>query len=98
MKKLIVAAAVSALAVCLVPSFVGQAQAAPAKNPLCALAKQEKNPVAWNAFYGCLGKPARLQHAAVRSRGAAPQSEFCNMAKQEKDMVGWSQFYGCWHH
>jgi hypothetical protein len=98
MKKLLVAAAIAAPAVCMVPSFVGQAQAAPAKNPLCALAGSQKNPMAWDEYYGCFGMRPTMEQAMVRSRPGAPASDFCKMAGQEKDMVGWSQFYGCWHH
>ncbi len=98
MKKLLIAAAVSALAICMVPNLVGQAQAAPAKNPMCALAGAQKNPMAWDEYYGCFGARPTMQRAMVRSTHGAPEGDFCKMAGGQKDMVGWSQFYGCWHH
>lgn len=98
MKKLFVAAAVAALAISTVPSFVGQANAAPAKNPLCALARQEKNPMSWDQFYGCFGAQPRVHRVMARARRGAPQSDFCKLARQEKNLVSWDEFYGCWHH
>jgi len=98
MKKLLMATAVLAFAGSTVPAFVGQAQAAPAKNPLCALAGGQKNPMAWDEYYGCFGARPAVQRAMVRSRPGAPANDFCKMVGQEKDTVGWSQFYGCWHH
>jgi hypothetical protein len=98
MKKLLIATAISAFAICTIPALTGQAQAAPAKNPMCALAGSQKNPMAWSEYYGCFGSRPTVERAAVRSRPGAPASGFCKMAAGEKDMVGWSQFYGCWHH
>jgi hypothetical protein len=98
MKKLLIAASFAMLAVGTGPAFVGQAQAAPAKNPMCALAGSQKDLVGWSQFYGCFGSRPTMQRAMVRSRPGAPQSDFCKMTAGEKDMVGWSQFYGCWHH
>lgn len=98
MKKLFIATAIAAFAISTVPTFVAQANAAPAKNPLCALARQEKNPVAWNEFYGCLGARPKVQHVAARSHRGAPQSDFCKLARQEKNPMSWNEFYGCWHH
>ncbi|MGA8820912.1 MAG: hypothetical protein WB624_26785 [Xanthobacteraceae bacterium] len=98
MKKLLIATAISAFAICTIPALTGQAQAAPAKNPMCALAGSQKNPMAWSEYYGCFGSRPTVERAAVRSRPGAPASDFCKMAAGEKDMVGWSQFYGCWHH
>ncbi len=98
MKKLLVATAISAFAISAAPTFVGQAQAAPATNPMCAMAAGQKDLVGWSQFYGCFGSHPTVQRAMIRSRRGAPESDFCKMAAGEKDMVGWSQFYGCWHH
>lgn len=98
MKRLLIAAAVLGLAVTTVPAFVGSAQAAPAQNPMCKLAGQEKNPMAWDEFYGCFGSRPMMERAMVRSRPGAPVGDFCKMAGAEKDLVGWAQFHGCWHH
>lgn len=98
MKKVLIATAISAFAISMIPALQGQAQAAAAKNPMCALAGSQKNPMAWDEFYGCFGARPVVERAAVRSRPGAPASDFCKMAAGEKDMVGWSQFYGCWHH
>ena len=98
MKKLLIAAAISAFTIWSVPALVGQAQAAPAKDPMCALAGSQKDLVGWSQFYGCFGTRPTVQRAAVRSKRGAPEGDYCKMAAGEKDMVGWSQFYGCWHH
>jgi hypothetical protein len=97
MKKLLIATAISAFTIWSVPALVGQAQAAPAKDPMCALAGSQKDLVGWSQFYGCFGTRPTVQRAALRSKRGAP-SDYCKMAAGEKDMVGWSQFYGCWHH
>ena len=98
MKNLFIGAAVAVLAISTVPTFVAKANAAPAQNPLCKLARQEKNPIAWDEFYGCFGARPRVQHVAVRSHRGAPQSDFCKLARQEKNPMSWNEFYGCWHH
>lgn len=98
MKRVFIAAAVAALAISTASSFVDQANAAPAQNPLCQLARQEKNPIAWSEFYGCFGARPRVQHVVARSRRGAPQSEFCKLAGQEKNPTAWNEFYGCWRH
>ena len=98
MKKLLIAAAISALSISAIPALVGQAYAAPAKNPMCAMAASQKDLVGWSQFYGCFGSRPTVQRAVARTRAGAPQNDFCKMAAGEKDMVGWSQFYGCWHH
>ena len=102
MRVLFVTVAAVTLAACSVSQdqevAMGQAQAAPAQNPLCALAGSQKNPMAWDEYYGCFGARPAVERAAVRSRPGAPASDYCKMAAGEKDMVGWSQFYGCWHH
>jgi hypothetical protein len=95
MKKLLTAAAVLALAISTVPSVIGQAEAAPAKSPYCALAKAQKNPVAWNAFYHCLGTPSRPTHVLLRGRALPAKSPFCAMAKAQKNPVAWNAYYHC---
>jgi len=98
MKKLLIAASFVMLAVGTSPAFVGQAQAAAAKDPMCNLAGQEKDLVGWAQYYGCFGSRPTMEPAMARSRSGAPDADFCKMAGGQKDMVGWSQFYGCWHH
>ena len=63
MQKLFMTAAALAIAIATAPSFIGQSQAASAKNPYCALAKSQRNAPAWNEYYGCLKTPARRASA-----------------------------------
>ena len=64
MKNLhIAAAATLALAVSIAPnlaseSVAAQAKRAQAKSPYCDMAKSQRDPVSWNARYGCLDKEA----------------------------------------
>lgn len=55
MKRLLFAASALALAAAMSPAVTGSVQAAPARNPLCNMAKGQKNLVSWNAYYHCLG-------------------------------------------
>ena len=55
MKRLLFAASALALAAAMSPAVTSSVQAAPAKSPFCKMAKGEKNPVSWNAYYHCLG-------------------------------------------
>lgn len=96
MKKLLIAAAVSVLAVSSVPTFVGQAHAAIAASPFCKMAGQEKNPIGWDEYYHCFGTP-RVERVATRARAGAQQSPFCKMASQEKNPMAWDEFYHCWN-
>ena len=68
MKKLLFAASAVALAAAMSPAVIGSVQAAPAKSPYCDMAKSQKNLVAWNAYYHCLGEAPRPAHVAVRAR------------------------------
>lgn len=95
MKKLFLAAAVSALAVSTVPALVGQAQAAAAASPYCKMARQEKNPIGWDEYYHCFGTP-RITHVIARRHEAAPENALCKMAGQEKNLVSWDEYYHCW--
>jgi hypothetical protein len=95
MKKLLVAAAVSALAVWTGPAFIGQVRAAPAASPYCKMAGQQKNPMGWDQYYHCFGAP-HITHVIARSHEAAPQKAFCKMAGQQKDPMSWDQYYHCW--
>lgn len=55
MKRLLLAVSTLALAAAVSPAVTSSAQAAPAKNPFCNMAKGQKNLVSWNAYYHCLG-------------------------------------------
>lgn len=68
---------------------------APAKSPYCNMAKSQRNPVAWNSYYGCLGTPPRTAAAAPPVREARATSSYCNMAKSQRNPVAWNEFYGC---
>lgn len=95
MKKLIVVAAALALAVSTVPAFVGPANAAPAKSPYCKLAGGQKNLVAWNAYYHCLGTAARPTRLALRGRQGTARSPFCKLSGAQKNLVSWNAYYHC---
>lgn len=95
MKKLLVAAAALALAASTVPVLTGPALAAPAQNPFCKMAHAQKNLVAWDAYYHCLGTAPRPTHTALRRRPGPPESPFCKMAHAQKNLVAWNAYYHC---
>lgn len=66
MKRLLFAASALALAAAMSPAVTGSAQAAPAQSPFCKMAKGEKNPVSWNAYYHCLGPAQAARPEAGR--------------------------------
>ncbi|HTV34900.1 MAG TPA: hypothetical protein VMF12_00590 [Xanthobacteraceae bacterium] len=95
MKKLVVALAALALTVSVAPSLFGQAEAAPAKNPLCKFAKAQRNPVSWNAYYHCLGPAPAPDRVVLRGRPGPAKSPFCKFAKVQRNLVSWNAFYHC---
>lgn len=95
MKKLLLAASAVALAAVMSPAVTGSVQAAPSKSPYCDMAKSQKNLVAWNAYYHCLGEAPRVSHTAARARPQAPHDPYCDMAKTQKNLVSWNAYYHC---
>jgi hypothetical protein len=94
MKRLIIAATLT-LAASTIPVAVVQAQTAPAKSAFCDLAKGQKNLVAWNAYYHCLGPAPRVASVAAQARPSRATSQFCDLAKGQKNLVSWNTYYGC---
>jgi hypothetical protein len=99
MKKLIMAAAALTIAVATTPNFVGQSQAASAKNPYCDMAKNQRNTPSWNEHYGCL-KPAERQALAhapapAKASDSGAKSTYCGMAKNQRNTPSWNEYYGC---
>jgi hypothetical protein len=86
MKKLLIAAAVVAMAG---GAFVAQGQAAPAKDPMCGIGVQTNNQ-SWAEHYGC------WKGAAVKLVAAKPSKKdpMCGMGQANN--VSWSEHYGCW--
>ena len=94
MRQLFMAAAALTIA------FASQGQAASAKNPLCDLAKSQRNVSSWNEHYGCLKPPARQALASAQaptktSAESGPGSQFCEMAKNQRNAPSWNEYYGC---
>jgi hypothetical protein len=94
MKKLLLAASAVALAVAMSPA-VTTVQAAPAKDPHCAMAAGQKNLVSWNAYYHCNGTAPRVAHVAVRARPGPAKDPHCAMAAGQKNLVSWNAYYHC---
>ncbi len=105
MKKLFITSAALAAALLVAPNLVSQSEAAVrsshaahrAKSPFCDLAKIQKNPVSWNAAYGCLGTSrarARVYTREAQDR-SVDRSPFCDLAKVQKNPVSWNEAYGC---
>ncbi len=98
MRKLLIATA----AVTIAAGFAGTSIAAPqAKSEYCNLAKSQRNPVAWNAYYHCnptaaaraetVGTaPANMRHAQTQ-----PKDPECAFAKAQRNPVSWNQYYHC---
>ena len=102
MKKLLLAASALTFAVAMSPAVTSAVQAAPAKSPYCDMAKSQKNLVAWNAYYHCLGPAPRAPRASVQSRRLYAQAQpaqakdpYCDMAKTQKNLVSWNAYYHC---
>ncbi len=75
-----------------------QASATTAKDPMCKLAKSQRNPVSWNAYYHCLGtqpKAAQARAQAPAPRASSVRSPYCNMAKSQRNPVSWNAYYHC---
>lgn len=94
MKKLLFAASAVVLAVAMSPA-VTTVQAAPQKSPYCNMAKTQKNLVAWNAYYHCLGEAPRPSHVAARSRPEPAKDPYCKMAAGQRNLVSWNAYYHC---
>ncbi len=74
------------------------ASAAPAKDPMCNMAKSQKNPVSWNAYYHCLGtqpQVARSRAEATSVPRRSTRSTYCNMANAQRNPVAWNAYYHC---
>jgi hypothetical protein len=95
MKKLLFAVSAVALAAAISPAVTGSAQAAPAKSPYCKMAAGQKNLVAWNSYYHCLGPAPRAAHVAVRARPEPAKDPYCKMAAGQKNLVAWNAYYHC---
>lgn len=86
MKKVLFAAAIAAAAGV---AFVGQGQAAPAKDPMCSMAVQSNNQ-GWADHYHCWpGQPMKV--AAPKPSHKDPMCNLPAAANQS-----WAQQYKCW--
>ena len=89
MKKIAIAAAL------LIGTAVAS-QAAPAKSPYCKMANSQRNPVAWNAYYGCLQTSgAARAHAAAPARHREAKNPYCKFASAQRNVVAWNAYYHC---
>ena len=70
-------------------------QAAPADNPYCKMAAGQKNLVAWNAYYHCLGPAPRPARVVARPRAEPPKDPMCKLAPAQKNLVAWNSYYHC---
>jgi hypothetical protein len=106
MNKLLIATAALTVAFSIAPNLVSQSQAASksthaantTRSPYCNLAKNQKNPVSWNAQYGCLNmsqKSAQAYAQAPKTHANKTRSPYCNLAKNQKNPVAWNAQYGC---
>jgi hypothetical protein len=95
MKKLLLAASAVALAAAMSPGAIGSVQAAPAKSPYCKMAAGQKNLVAWNAYYHCLGEAPRVSRTANRARPEPARDPMCKLAPGQKNLVAWNAYYHC---
>lgn len=101
MKKTLIASAALAAAVLMTPTLISEAAAksihsvSTARSPYCDMAKNQKNPVSWNAAYGCLDRSriyARAPETHAVNRAGNP---YCDLAKNQKNPVSWNAAYGC---
>jgi hypothetical protein len=106
MKTLLMAAVALSIAVATTGSSQAAStkrQAAAAKNPLCDLAKNQRNIPSWNEHYGCLQPAARQAFARApeptRAAATAPQagakSQYCELAKFQRNAPQWNDYYRC---
>ena len=102
MKKLLITTAALTLGL-IVPNLVSESQAAstgkpPSRSAYCDMAKSQRNPVSWNAQYGCLDKE-RLAAARAEARRPAKNTHaknpYCDMAKSQRNPVSWNARYNC---
>ena len=85
MKKVLFAAAIAATASV---AFVGQGQAAPAKDPMCNVGAQATSQ-AWMDHYKC------WQGQPVKVAAPKPNKEpMCNMSQASNQ--AWADHYHCW--
>ena len=95
MRKLLIAAAAAALCA----GFAGQSIAAQAQSEFCKMAKSQRNPVAWNAYYHC--NPAAAARAETVGRAPAREAKVkakdpnCAFAKAQRNPVSWNEYYHC---
>jgi hypothetical protein len=92
MNKLLIAAA----ALAAVLPLAGQAQAAPAKDPMCSLAPATYS-ASWAEYYGCWGAAPRNQYqpAATPAAYTGPSDgDFCKLPAASAP--SWAEHYGCW--
>ena len=103
MKKLLITTAALTLGLSTATNLVSESQAAstgkaPTKSAYCDLAKSQRNPVSWNAQYGCLDKE-RVAAARAEARPPATNTHaknpYCDMAKSQRNPVSWNAQYGC---
>ena len=73
-------------------ALIGQAQAAPAKDPMCGMAAQA-NAASWQEYYHCWGTPPRERVAAHPAKGPA-KDPMCGMASQASSL-SWQERYNC---
>jgi hypothetical protein len=86
MRKLLIAVAAGAL----VAGLAGYVQAAPAKDPMCAMGSQATNQ-GWQDHYHCWAGPMAKPVAAKPSK----KDPMCSMGSQSTNQ-GWADHYGCW--
>ena len=94
MRKLLVITAAFALVGGIGSALPEHAAAQSAKSPFCALAGQEKNLMAWDEYYHCMGTPPRARPVVRRTAGP-PRDPYCTMAAGQKNLVSWNAFYHC---
>ena len=95
MKKLFTTSAALSLAILVLPALAGQSHAAPTKDPSCKYANAQRNPVAWNAYYHCLGTPPKPTRAAVHTSKSPTRNPYCAMASAQRNLVAWNTYYHC---
>jgi hypothetical protein len=67
------------------------------------MASGQKNLVAWNAYYHCLGPAPRAPQASAKGRHrlyaqaqpAEAKDLYCKMASSQKNLVAWNAYYHC---
>jgi len=103
MKKLLITTAALTLGLSTGTNLVSESQAAsagktPTRSAYCDMAKSQRNPVSWNAQYGCLDKE-RVAAARAEARPAAKNTHaknpYCDLAKSQRNPVSWNARYNC---